>query len=218
MRIADPDIKLRRDYPKFLSLVMASALLLWPYRIKLKQSLNGRERLIIIADFMDLLNVLPLVSNSFQQILTNLSEKERLVLEAMRGQDCWTYSELARVTKLSSSLLRHKIIPSLEMKGYVIVERECKPHRIELAKNPENLNIDVSNIREKALKMINEAVALLLLSGCQIVKSEISPDMASIQENKPEIWHFSKMPNLQAFQAKIRPNQASFRFGTLAQR
>jgi DNA-binding transcriptional ArsR family regulator len=184
LKIQDPDTKLRRDYPKFLSLIMASALLFYPFRKILKQCVFGRKKTIIIANFQDLLNVLPLVENSFQQILTNLSEKERLVLEKMKEQDFWTYSELTKVTKISSSLLRHKIIPNLEMKGFVIVDREGKSHRIELAKNPESLNIDVSNMHEKALNMINEAVAMLLLSGCQIAKSEISPIQVSIQENK----------------------------------
>ncbi len=206
LRMGDPDTKLRRDYQKFISLVMASALLFWPYRMMLKQTVDGKERLIIIADFQDLLNVLPLVSSRFQQIVTNLSDKERLVLEKMGEQDSWTYAELAKVTKLSSSLLRHKIIPSLEVKGYVIVDREGKTHRIELAKSPESLNIDVSNMREKALNMINEAISLLLLSGCQIAKSEISPVWPLIQENKPENLAFQQNAKFPSLSGENKPN------------
>ena len=191
--ISEPDTKLRRDYRKFISLIKASAILFWPYRIVLKENAgNINERLILVAGFQDLLNVLPLVESSFQQIITNLSEKERFVLEVMKEQNYWTYAELARVTKISSSTLRHKIIPNLEAKGYVIIDREGRAHKIMPAKSPESLDIDVSNMREKALNMINEAIGLLLLSGCQIAKSEISPIGPLIQENKPEDLAFQQ--------------------------
>jgi hypothetical protein len=146
------------------------------------------------------------VESSFQQIITNLSEKERYILELMEEQDEWTYVELAKVSKISSSTLRHKLIPDLEAKGYVIVDREGRPHKIMLAKSPENLNMNSSDVREKALKMIQEAVALLLLSGCQIAKSEISPNWPLIQEKEPADLAFQQNAKSPSLSGENKPN------------
>jgi len=205
--INEPDTKLRRDFRKLTSLIKASAIIFWPYRIMLKENAgNINERLLLVADFQDLLNVLPLVESSFQQILTNLNEKERHILELMKEQDEWTYVELAKVSKISSSTLRHKIIPNLEAKGYVIVDREGRSHKIMLAKSPENLNMNSSDVREKALKMIQDAVALLLLSGCQIAKSEISPIWPLIQEKEPEDLAFQQNAKSPSLSSENKPN------------
>jgi hypothetical protein len=207
--INEPDTKLRRDFRKLTSLIKASAIIFWPYRIMLKENAgNINERLLLVADFQDLLNVLPLVESSFQQIITNLSEKERLILELMKEQDEWTYVELAKVSKISSSTLRHRIIPNLEAKGYVIVDREGRAHRIMLAKSPESLNMDISDMREKALKMTQDAMALLLLSGCQIAKSEISPNRPLIQKKEPEDLAFQQNAKSPSLSGENKPNSS----------
>jgi len=180
----DLDVKLRRDWRKFISLLMASALIFHKRRPMIK--LN--DRLIIIATLEDLRNVLPLVETSFRETLTGLSEKELKVLDALEESDppSLTYAEIARVTGIPSSTLRHHIIPRLESKGHVIVHREGRTHQIERSKKSwPRLIIDLEAIREKGEKLINDAIATLILSGGQMANSEIREERGLISENKP---------------------------------
>ena len=180
----DLDVKLRRDWRKFISLLMASALIFHKRRPMIK--LN--DRLIIIATLEDLRNVLPLVETSFRETLTGLSEKELKVLDALEESDppSLTYAEIARATGIPSSTLRHHIIPRLESKGHVIVHREGRTHQIERSKKSwPRLIIDLEAIREKGEKLINDAIATLILSGGQMANSEIREERGLISENKP---------------------------------
>lgn len=180
----DLDVKLRRDWRKFISLLMASALIFHKRRPMIK--LN--DRLIIIATLEDLRNVLPLVETSFRETLTGLSEKELKVLDALEECDppSLTYAEIAKATGIPSSTLRHHIIPRLESKGHVVVHREGRTHQIERArKSWPQLVIDLEAICEKGEKLINNAIAALILSGGQMANSEIWEERALISENKP---------------------------------
>ena len=186
----DPDVKLRRDWNKLIALLKASAILFHKHRPKLK--LN--ERLIIISTLDDLKQILPLLESSFKQTLTNLSEKEEKTLKALEEFEAEkenevgfaTYTELAKLTGIPSSTLRHLVIPKLEAKGYVVVDRETRPHRIEKAKSLDEVGIVIQGLEEKAEKLISECIAALLLSGCQIANHEISQETASFLEKKPE--------------------------------
>jgi len=146
------------------------------------------DRLIIIATLEDLRNVLPLVETSFRETLTGLSEKELKVLDTLEECDppSLTYAEIARATGIPSSTLRHHIIPRLESKGHVIVHREGRTHQIERSKKSwPRLIIDLEAIHEKGEKLINDAIAGLILSGGQMANSEIREERGLISENKP---------------------------------
>ncbi|MEM4498274.1 MAG: hypothetical protein QW692_05560, partial [Nitrososphaerota archaeon] len=135
-------------------------------------------------------NVLPLVDSGMRQVLTSISERELRVLEAMRGSDMefFTYSELARLTGLSSSTLRHLIIPRLEVKGYVIVDRETRPHRIEFVKRDysvPDLHVDPAEA-EKLIRDCLDSLASLGYAICHCHNRGKSPETASDGQKKPE--------------------------------
>ena len=180
LRVKDPDIKLRRDFNKLIALIKGSAILFHKHRKTIE--LDGVK--IIIADVNDLKEVLPLFKTSLKQTLTNLSEKEQKVLNVLKEEgDFSTYGDLAKITGIPSSTLRHCTIPKLEAKGYVIVNRDGRTHRIERVKDAEEITIAIDEIEAK--KMIEETIQSLLLFGCQIAKTERSSESALIPENKP---------------------------------
>jgi len=179
--VENPDVKLRRDFNKLIALIKANAILFARHRKLVKLG----DRLIIVADIEDFKQVFPLFETSFKQTLVNLSEKEERVLQALKERDgSATYTELARDTRIPSSTLRHHIVPRLEAKGFVVVEKSVRPHRIERVKNLQKVTVEIDESTAK--KMVNDAVASLLLSGGQMASHEKSLNKASTKGNKPE--------------------------------
>ncbi|MEM4021065.1 MAG: hypothetical protein QXI18_01635 [Nitrososphaerota archaeon] len=184
------DVRIRRDFNKLIALIKASAILFYKNRPLAIKEENGLKDVVIVATSEDLENVLPLISSSMRQVLSNVSEKELRVLEAMRQSDMgsFTYSELAKLTGLPSSSLRHWIIPRLEAKGYLILDRETRPHRIELAKKrvlDTDLHVDPAEA-EKLLKDCLCSLASLGYADGHGHNRERSPEMASDSQKKPE--------------------------------
>jgi len=182
------DVKMRRDYNKLIALINASAVLFHKNRPVLVGEEDGLKVTVIVSTVEDLENVLPLVDSSMRQVLSPISEKERIVLQAMAENEnemgYFTYSELFKLTKIPSSTLRLKVIPDLESKGFVIVDRDGKTHRIMRAKKDysiPDLRIDPA----EAEKLIREGLNEILSRGYAFTNSQGSPETASIPENEP---------------------------------
>jgi len=177
-------VKFRRDYKKLIALIKGSTVL--NYRKRVKLSIDGDT--ILIADFEDFLQVYELMETTLKPTLTNLTEKDQLVLNALRELETEpstsTYSALARKTNIPSSTIRHYIIPKLESLGYVVVDRESRPHKIELLKDVPEKTLNIDELRSISEKLIKDAVARLVSYG-QLANHEISPIQASIEEKKP---------------------------------
>jgi len=176
------DIKIRRDWNKLAALLKGSAILFHKYRPKLKKEEGLATRIMIISTLEDLREVLPLFERGFKQTLTNLSEKEERVLKILEefeddnnGLGYATYRELAKLTGIPSSTLRHHIIPRLEAKGYVIVDDESKPHKIEKAKGLEKFGINIKDLEKEAEKLIEACIMELELEGWERI--EYIPDL-----------------------------------------
>ncbi|MEM3921311.1 MAG: hypothetical protein QXG25_00270 [Nitrososphaerota archaeon] len=183
------DVRARRDFSKLTSLIRSSAIVFYRSRPLLVKEENGLRDMVIVATIEDLENVLPLVDSGMRQILSNVSGKEQQVLEAMKGSDMelFTYSELAKLTGIPSSTLRHLIIPRLEAKGYVIVDRETRPHRIELAKRDysiPSLCIDPAEAEKRIRKCLDSLVSRGY-TICHCHNDGRSPEMASDGQKEP---------------------------------
>ncbi|MEM2689935.1 MAG: hypothetical protein QXI27_04745 [Nitrososphaerota archaeon] len=183
------DVKLRRDFNKLIALIKASAILFHKNRPVLVKEENGLKDIIIVASLEDLENVLPLVDSNMRQILASISGKEKLVLEIMRESDMefFTYSELSRLTGVPSSSLRQVIIPRLEAKGYVIVDRESRSHRIELTKKDysvPDLRVDPAEA-ERLIKDCLASLSSLGYAHCYCYNNERSPETASNCQKEP---------------------------------
>ena len=179
LKVKDPDIKLRRDFNKLIALIKANAIIFHKNRRIIKLD----DKTIIIADLQDFYEVLPLFKTSLKQTLTNLSEKEEKVLDILREEgDYSTYNDLAKITGIPASTLRHHVIPRLESKGYIIVNKETTPHRIERIKETEEIEIIIDE--DKAKTYIQEAIERLLLFGGQTAKPKRGEKSILISENK----------------------------------
>ena len=178
------DVKIRRDWNKLAALLKGSAILFHKYRPKLKKEEEGITRIMIVSTLDDLKEVLPLFEKGFRQTLTNLSEKEERVLKALEefennndGLGYATYRELALRTRIPSSTLRHSIIPRLEAKGYVIVDDESRPHKIERAKGLERFGINIKDLEKEAKALIEACIMELELEGWERIEdiSDLKP-------------------------------------------
>jgi len=181
------NIKLRRDFRKLISLIKASAILFYKNRIMAVREKNYAKNTIIIATLEDLRNVLELIDSGMRQVLTSLGEKELQVLKTMAEakQEFYNYSELARLTGLPSSTLRLVIIPRLENKGYVLVDRESRPHRIELVREDfENPKLYIEE--EQAEKFIKDCIQELSLIGYSFTLPEKTSENGLNHEKKPQ--------------------------------
>jgi hypothetical protein len=181
-------VKFRRDFNKLISLIKGCAILNHKNRVKL--SLGGET--IIIASFEDFLEVYKLMKAALQPTLTGLNEKDLKVLEALKEientTDLPTYSTLAKKTGVPSSTIRHYIAPKLENLGFITIDRETRPHKIELLRDsPSEILDNIEGLRGEAEKLIKDAMTHLSSLSCgQLANVERSPDKASIQEKKPE--------------------------------
>ena len=179
LKVENPDTKLRRDFNKLIALIKANAILFHRHRKIIK--LN--DRMVIVADLKDFKEVLSLFKTSLKQTLINLSEKEQTILNALKeSSNSSNYSDLAKATKIPSSTLRHYLIPNLEAKGFVVVDKDVRPHRIELVREAEEVSMAIDEAR--AEEMIEEAVKRLLSSGGQLAKVEKSSETALISEKE----------------------------------
>jgi hypothetical protein len=181
-------VKFRRDFNKLISLIKGCAILNHKNRVKL--SLNGET--VIIASFEDCLEVYKLMKAALQPTLTGLNEKDLKVLEALKEfentTDLPTYTALSKKTGIPSSTIRHHIAPKLENLGFITIDRETRPHKIELLRDsPGEILDNIEGLREEAEKLIKDAVARLSsFSLGQLANAEGSSDKASIQEKEPE--------------------------------
>ena len=166
------DIKMRRDWSKLIALLKGSAILFHKYRPKLKKEEGPITRIMIVSTLDDLREVLPLFEKGFKQTLTGLSEKEEKVLKALEefnnnndGFGYATYRELFKLTGIPTPTLRLQVIPRLEAKGYVIIDREARPHRIERARGLERLGINVKELEKMANRLIELCITKHELDG-----------------------------------------------------
>ena len=180
-------VKFRRDFNKLISLIKACAIL--NHRNRVEINLNGET--IIIAAFEDFLEVYKLMRAALQPTLTGLNEKDLKVLTALKEFDdelgAVTYSALSKKTGIPSSTIRHHIAPKLENLGFITIDRESRPHKIELLRDgPREMLDNIEGLKDKAEKLISDAMACLLsLSDGQSTTRERSPDKASIREEEP---------------------------------
>ena len=206
----DLSVKFRRDFNKLVSLIKACAILNHKNRIKL--NLGGET--IIIASFEDFLEVYKLMKAALQPTLIGLNEKDLKVLEALKeledSTELPTYSALAKKTGIPSSTIRHTIVNKLEALGFVAVNRETRPHQIELVKEPPAEALEtIEKFREDAEKLIRDAVTrLTCLSACQFANAERSPDKASIQEKEPKSLAISPVANDLGFFCQKEPESS----------
>jgi hypothetical protein len=177
-------VKFRRDFNKLIALIKSSAII--NHRKRTRININGDT--IIIADFDDFLQVYELMETTLRPTLTNLTERDQQVLNALKELEtepsASTYSTLARKTGIPSSTIRHHIVPKLETLGHVIVDRESRPHKIELLKDVPEKTLNIDGLRSISEKLIKDAVAKLVSYG-QLANHEISPIQVSIEEKKP---------------------------------
>jgi hypothetical protein len=177
-------VKFRRDYKKLVSLIKGATIL----NHKKRQKLNIDGDTIIIADFDDFLQVYELMETTLRPTITNLTERDQLVLNALRELENEpspsTYTVLARKTGIPSSTIRHYIVPKLENLGYISVDKETRPHKIELLKYVPEKTLNIDELRSISEKLIKDAVAKLVSYG-QMANHEISPIQVSIEEKKP---------------------------------
>ena len=191
----DLNVKLRRDWNKLIALLKASTIIFHKNRPRIK--VNGQE--FLVATFDDLKMILPLFDSALKQTLTNLSEKERKVIEYLKRigaelssrDDEMTANTVADIFKnigISKSTLYHYVLPSLERKGFISIE-ETRPKRVYLAREPR---LEVSGGLEEA---VSEAVRLFLkryeamgMLSCYgtATQGRKTEEMAPIPENKPE--------------------------------
>jgi len=202
--VVDVNVKLRRDWNKLIALIRGSAILFWKRRRHFKVNVdeNGMriERIVIVADERDLQNVLPLLATSFRQTLTNLSERERKVLDYLaRGAEDGgepmprTVREIAQATMIPAQSLWHYIIPSLEAKGYVVCDRDKRPMLVSLLKAPKEPHIN-SDIIHELKALVERFMSLIRIDEGGPSPSpldmtslhKISPDWGSFRENKPD--------------------------------
>jgi len=158
--ILEVNVKLRRDWNKLIALIRGSAILFWKHRYRFKQLVDDgsglkREQLVIVADERDLENVLSLLSTSFRQTLTNLSDREKKVTDLLlekyyhNGDPSPAYiRDISRETGIPAQTLRNYIIPNLEAKGYVVCDRDSRPMGIYLVRKPKDLLINDSMMQE----------------------------------------------------------------------
>jgi hypothetical protein len=163
------DVKFRRDFNKMMALIKGQAALEW--RDRFKVDLNSREviprgepknieeflkkdvkpKLLIVAEWRDFYEVYKLMETSLKPTLTSLSDRDRKILEALKEiqdePEESTYTTLHRKTGIPSSTIRLILIPKLEMFGYVTVDRDVKPHRITLVKDPVQYILDIERLK-----------------------------------------------------------------------
>jgi hypothetical protein len=195
--VLEANVKLRRDWNKMIALIRASAILFWRHRYRFKQLVDDgsglrREQLVIIADERDLANVLPLLSTSFRQTLTNLSDREKKVIDLLlekpkngEGDPAPVYvRDIARVTGIPASTLRNYVIPSLEAKGYIVCDRDTRPMGIYLVRKPRDLLINDSIMQE--IKASVKDYILRVASGGD--GQDISPAGRSVNRKPSPEW------------------------------
>jgi hypothetical protein len=200
-------VKFRRDFNKLISLVKGCAIL--NHRRRVKANIGGET--VIIASFEDFLEVYKLMRAALRPTLTGLNEKDLKVLEALRElentMELPTYSALAKKTGIPSSTIRHHVAPKLESLGFIAIDREARPHKIELLRDgPGEMLAGVEGLREEAEKLIKDAVAGLSPSSGGGLDSNLtvseadgerSPERASNREKEPgssAILNFSNDP------------------------
>jgi hypothetical protein len=202
--VLEANVKLRRDWNKMIALIRASAILFWRHRYRFKQLVDDgsglrREQLVIIADERDLENVLPLLSTSFRQTLTNLSDREKKVIDLLlekysnngEGEPTPAYvKDIARETGIPAQTLRTHIIPNLEAKGYIVCDRDTRPMGIYLVRKPKDLLINDSimheikaSVKEYILRITFGGDGQDISSGENLRNRKPSPEWASFFQN-----------------------------------
>jgi hypothetical protein len=202
--VLEANVKLRRDWNKMIALIRASAILFWKHRYRFKQLVDDgsglkREQLVIIADERDLENVLPLLSTSFRQTLTNLSNREKKVIDLLlekyanngEGEPTPAYvKDIARETGIPAQSLRNYIIPSLEAKGYIVCDRDGRAMGIYLVRRPRDLLINDSIMQEIKASVKSYILRVTFGGDSQDISSvgnlgicKLNPEWASFFQN-----------------------------------
>jgi len=160
------------------------------------------------------LEVYKLMKAALQPTLTGLNEKDVKVLAALKElentMELPTYTALSKKTGIPSSTIRHHIAPKLENLGFIVVDRESRPHRVEMLRDgPREILDNIEGLREEAEKLIKDAVARLSsFSLGQLANAEGSPDKASIQEKEPEGLAIFNLTNDPGFSSQKEPESS----------
>lgn len=173
-------VKFRRDIRKLVALVKAHAILRWRDRVKVdldsgriigrgepedidkfweEYEKNGyKPRLLIIADWEDFYEVYKLIETSLKPTLTNLDEKDRKIIQALRElvdePEASTYQAIHRKTGIPTPTIRLLRIPKLENLGIVSVDRDVRPHRIMLVRDPVEFQLDIESLKPRVEEMV----------------------------------------------------------------
>jgi len=143
------DVKLRRDFRKLLNLVSGSCLLFQPNRPHIGD--------YVVATEEDLANLQQVISTAFRETITNLSEKEWMIINCFNGVEPLTRQKIVSLTGLSESIVRF-YLDRLRAKGFIIEYDDKKPFRYELLKRPSiGFNIDMEAVRNRIEEVLGSS-------------------------------------------------------------
>jgi uncharacterized protein YerC len=173
-------VKFRRDIRKLIALIKAHAILNWRDRVKVdldsgkiipkgepedidrfweEYEKNGyKPRFLVIAEWEDFIEVYKLMETSLKPTLTSLDEKDWKIIRALREveeePEASTYQTIHKKTGIPTPTIRILRIPKLENLGIVSVDRDVKPHRITLMKDPLEFQLNIECLKPKAEEIV----------------------------------------------------------------
>jgi DNA-binding transcriptional regulator YhcF (GntR family) len=169
------DPKTRRDYERLIGLLYASAITFYNARPKIK---HGDGEVLIVTE-EDLREVYPLLEKTIRYSVLGISEKEEKILEKLKewheesrvsDKGSWpTIRELAEYTGINYNTLRSHNLPNLERMGYVYRDRESKPTRVILIREP--LFAISQDVIDKCRERVQEYLSISYRSDDQTVSS-----------------------------------------------
>jgi len=179
--------KPRRDFRKLLALIYACAIAHYPFRSKLRY----KDRIILVATEEDLRELLPVLAQVLKQTVTGLNEKEEKIIQVLRERrerseteaiDAWPdVKELAELTGINYNTLRSHYLPDLARKGFIYIDKDHRPAKVVLAKEPS------FGIEDEIMAQCAERVrAFLSLWSDHLIKSDGGSIPAQIPLNPPE--------------------------------
>lgn len=142
-------VTMRRDFPKMLSIIMASALLFQNNRPKIQSTADGQTITTIIATLEDYENMLRMF-NQLNITITRLTYIDKKVLEILRaaeeeeGKEGLTRKEIQK--RLAEEKLYYsdtwigKTLQKLANAGYVEEHSESRPYTYMAIKHPRSVN------------------------------------------------------------------------------
>jgi DNA-binding transcriptional regulator YhcF (GntR family) len=198
------DPKTRRDYERLIGLLYASAIAFYDARPKIKH--GGGEVLIVTEE--DLREVYPLLEKTIRYSILGISEKEEKILEKLKewheesrvsDKGSWpTIRELAEYAGVNYNTLRSHNLPNLERMGYVYRDRDSRPTRVILIREP--LFAISQDVIDKCRERVREYLSISYRSDDQTVSSPnpaLNPEkQLLIERSNASDHHSNPTPSL----------------------